>query len=368
MGNTRESERVFQQPDVIVVGSGVIGLACATMIARQGPRVLVVSSNEPGAASPASAGIVAPSVGLFGHARTLAVAARDMYPEYLDDLATRSGVQVPLDHGLLAIALTADEATSLRAMVREDSEWIDAGTLRKLEPALAPAEGAVLHHRDGAVDPVSLLTALRAEAVRNDGIAFRSDRVAKLRPARAQPKLELADGTRLSSPIIVLAAGAWIGTITGLPRAIPVEPVRGQILEFAGRPLRHIVTASSGYVVPRRDRSLVGSTMEQVGFDSRATEDGASAVVSIARQISKELASFRVVGHWAGLRPVTPDLLPIVGPDPDHPGLFYACGHSKNGVLLAPLTARIITELITTGTTSFDVAAYAPGRFAETGR
>jgi glycine oxidase len=126
--------------------------------------------------------------------------------------------------------------------------------------------------------------------------------------------------------------------------------------------------ASFGYVVPRRDRSLVGSTMERAGFDSGITDAGASELAAIARQISAELSAFRVVGHWAGLRPVTPDLQPIVGQDPERRGLFYACGHSKNGVLLAPLTARIITELITMGTTSFDVGAYAPDRFVQAGR
>jgi glycine oxidase len=291
-----------------------------------------------------------------------------MYPEYLDDLARLSGVRVPLELGLLEVPFTADEASSLRAMVREDSEWLDGGTLRQLEPALAPAEGAVLHRRDGAVDPIALLGALRAEAARSERIAFRGDRVAKMGSAGGLLYLEMADGTRVSGPSIVLAAGAWMARIEGLPRAIPVKPIRGQVLELAGGPIRHVVMASSGYIVPRKDRSLVGSTMEDVGFDSRATQDGASALLAIARQISAGLTSFRIVGHWAGLRPVTPDFQPIVGPDPEYPGLFYACGHSKNGVLLAPLTARIIAELVTTGTTSFDLAAYRPSRFAEGGR
>jgi glycine oxidase len=291
-----------------------------------------------------------------------------MYPEYLDDLTSRSGVRVPLERGLLEVAFNADEGNSLRATVGEDSEWIDADGIRKLEPALAPAEGAVLHRRDGAVDPASLLTALRAEAARNEHIAFRGDRVSKLRSTAARLNLEFEGGSHLTCPILVLAAGAWIGTIGGLPRPIPVEPVRGQILEFGARPLRHVVIVSSGYAVPRTDRSLVGSTVEHVGLDSRATEDGASALRAIARQISAELAASPVVGHRAGLRPVTPDLQPLVGQDPDHPGLFYACGHSKNGVLLAPLTARVLTDLITTGGTSFDVAAYAPTRFTQAGR
>lgn len=353
------------QPDVIVVGGGLIGLTCATEIARRERRVLLISSNEPGAASPASAGILAPSVGQTpGPARTLGLAARDMYPAYVHALASRTGVHVPLDRsGVLQVAFTDEEATVLRAMVGESAEWIDATALHDVEPALAPAAGAMLHRRDGAVDSAGLLNAVQVDVERDRRIARLEGRVIRLETGPSSLRLELAGGDRVRAPAVVLAAGAWVSLIGGLPRALPVAPVRGQVLALAGAPLRHVVMSARGYVVPRGDRSLVGSTMERVGFDAKGTEDGAALLRAYAREISADLAAGAVVEHRAGLRPVAPDFLPIVGADPQCEGLFYACGHSRNGVLLAPLTATVIAELISAGSPTFDVSIYAPSRF-----
>jgi glycine oxidase len=354
------------QPDVIIVGGGLIGLTCATEVARRGMRVLVISSNEPGAASPASAGILAPSVGHSpGPARTLGIAARDMYPTYVESLASRTGVDVVLDRsGVLEVAFSDEEATSLQSIVHDDAEWIGATALGDLEPGLAPAEGAVLHHQDGAVDSGALLHAARVDAEQDGRISFRDARVTRLQPDRAMIRAELASGDRVEAPGVVVAAGAWVSLIIGLPRSLPVVPVRGQMVALAGVPVRHVVMGPRGYLVSRRNRSLVGSTMEWVGFDAGTTEDGAALLLACAREISPTLAAQPVLEHWAGLRPVTPDFLPVVGADPECKGLFYACGHSRNGVLLAPLTASVIAELVTTGSTSVDVSAYAPDRFS----
>jgi glycine oxidase len=361
---TRESAAVFQ-PDVIVVGGGLIGLTCATAVARHGLRVLVISSNEQGAASPASAGILAPSVGhASGPARALGIAARDMYSAYLEGLASRTGVHAPLDRsGVLEVAFTDEEAAALRSIVDDNAEWIDARALHDFEPALAPAAGAVLHREDGAVDSGALLHAVRVDAERDPRISLRDGRVTRLETGRTPIRVDLVSGDRVGAPAVVVAAGAWVSLIAGLPRPLPVVPVRGQLLALAGAPVRHVVMSPRGYLVPRRNRSLVGSTMEHVGFDARTTEDGAALLRGYAREISPELATHPIVEHWAGLRPVTPDLLPVVGGDPECKGLFYACGHSRNGVLLAPLTADLIADLISGGSPSVDISAYAPDRF-----
>jgi glycine oxidase len=248
-------------------------------------------------------------------------------------------------------------------MGHERREWVDASALHDLEPALAPAMGAVLHRHDGAVDSAALLNAVRVDAEQERRITFREDRVVRLMTGRPLICLELASGERVEGPSIVLAAGAWVSLIAGLPRALPVVPVRGQVLALAGAPVRHVVIARRGYLVSRHNRSLVGSTMERVGFDARTTVGGAALLREYAREISPALAARPTVDHRAGLRPVTPDLLPVVGADPECEGLFYACGHSRNGVLLAPLTARVIAELVSTGTCSIDIKAYAPARF-----
>lgn len=350
---------------MIVVGGGLIGLTCATAVAQQGLRVLVISSSEPGAASAASAGILAPSVGHPpGPARTLGVASRDMYPAFVQALASRTGVHVSLDRsGVLEVAFSDEEATSVRSGMGEDAEWIDASALRDVEPALAAVAGAAFHRKDGAVDSAELLNAVSADAWQNRRIAFRDGRVIRVAPDRPLIRVELASGDCLGAPAVVIAAGAWVSTIAGLPRALPIVPVRGQMLALARSPIRHVIMGPRGYVVSRGNRSLVGSTMERVGFDARTTEDGAASLRASARELLPDLAAGHALEHWAGLRPVTPDLLPVVGADPECDGLFYACGHSRNGVFLAPLTASVIAELISSGCTSVDVTAYAPGRF-----
>lgn len=369
VGITREARAVFQ-PDVVVVGGGLVGLACATAIAREGLRVLVVSSNEHGAASGVSAGILAPSVGRPPAAvRQLGVVARDLYPEYVSTLMARTGRQVSLDRiGVLEIAPDEANASDLRERLHGESTWIDASTLAGLEPSLAPAVGALLHPFDGAVDAAALLEAVRADAERDARVFLVEGKVTRLHAAGERPVAELETGARVEAGFVVLAAGAWIGSIQGLPRPLPVVPVRGQILAFDNPGPRHVVMGSRGYLVRRGNRSLAGSTVEYVGFDAGTTDDGAEQIRRMALELAPSLGASAQVAHRAGLRPATPDLLPIVGPEPDCQGLLYACGHSKNGVLLAPLTAQVIADLIARGSSAIDIRPYSPDRFGKTVR
>lgn len=369
MSTTRKPRAVFQ-PDVIVVGGGLIGLACATAVARAGVAVLVVSSTEPGAASPASAGILAPTVGDAPlPVQALGITARDMYPPYVEELVARTGIRVSLDlSGVLETARDDVEARALRASLQRHTEWVEPHLLRDLEPAVAHAVGAAFHARDGAVDVRVLLEAVHADAQRDPRISLVGGRVVRLEVDRLPALLELQSGERVEADKVVIAAGAWVGEIWGLPRPIPVVPVRGQILAFGGETPRHVVMGAHGYVVPRGNRCLAGSTMEHVGFDPRTTTKGAARIREIAAELIPSLAGRPELEHWAGLRPVTPDLLPMVGADPEHDSLFYACGHSKNGVLLAPLTAHVIADLVVRGSTSVDVTPYAPGRFQDIDR
>ncbi|HJR67981.1 MAG TPA: FAD-dependent oxidoreductase [Gemmatimonadaceae bacterium] len=363
MSTTREARAVFHH-DVVVAGGGLIGLACASAIAREGLRVAVVTSADQGAASPASAGILAPSVGKATEAaRALAIMARDLYPEFLEALAERTGLHVPLAlSGILEIARGETEASLLRASLRSGSEWIDVTDLRQLEPLVVPGVGGAFHPVDGAVDAPALLAALTADAHRDPRMSLLDGRVIGIDATRRPLVAELEGGGHVEADCVVVAAGAWAGSIRGLPRPLPVTPVRGQMLAFDGPRMRHVVMGSNGYVVQRGNRSLVGSTMEQVGFDAGTTAEGADLLQGLAIELSRSFAHRRVLAHWAGLRPMTPDLLPIIGADPDCGRLFYACGHSKNGVLLAPLTAQIIAELVARGRTSIDATPYAPGR------
>ena len=297
------------------------------------------------------------------------MASRDRYPDYAQALESRTGLRVRLElTGIVEVALDDAEAAALQSSLAEDAEWLDTAELHDLEPSLGPAVGSAFHARDGSVDPVALLNALIVDAKRDGRVAFRDDRVTRASAGRGVIGVALQGGARLEAPSVVIAAGAWAGGIAGLPRSLPIAPVRGQMLSFAGNELRHVVMGARGYLVPRDHLSLVGSTMEHVGFDPRPTADGDALLRALARQLSPSLASRRVLAHWAGLRPVTPDLLPIVGPDPEWEGLFYACGHSRNGVLLAPLTADVIAALVSGGTASVDTTAYSPARFAAASR
>ncbi len=359
------------QPEVIVVGGGLIGLGCATAIAREGVRVLVVSSSEPGAASGVSAGILAPAIGdAPASVRQLGFAARDLYPEYVAALASRTGRRVPLDRsGVLEVALHETEAISLRARLRDQSTWVDAGTLGGLEPLLAPARGAAFHPFDGAVDAAALLNAVRDDAERDARVVLSAGRVTAVQAGRRPTAVQLEEnGAWVEADNVVLAAGAWVGSIRGLPRPLPVVPVRGQMLTFDAPGPRHVVMGPRGYIVRRGNQSLAGSTMEYVGFDAGATTDGAAHIGKIALELCPSFGTSDPVAHQAGLRPITPDFLPIVGKEPDSEGLLYACGHSKNGVLLTPLTAKVIADLVARGSTAIDIAPYAPDRFGAAGR
>jgi glycine oxidase len=174
----------------------------------------------------------------------------------------------------------------------------------------------------------------------------------------------LSDGSAIEGSALVLAAGAWAGALDGVPRRIPVEPVRGQILVLDGAPLRHVVHTPAGYLVPRAaGRTLVGSTSEHAGFDASTTAAAIAALAAVAMRLCPPLLGAPPVAEWCGLRPMTPDGLPLIGREPRTPALVYATGHSRNGVLLAPLTGECVAALLAGESPPEDLASFAPDRF-----
>ena len=350
--------------DVLVVGDGLVGLACATALADGGARVGLLGAREPGQASQAAAGMLAPGVErATGAAHDFALLARDRYPAYVAALRARTGIDVALDrNGVLQVAPSAARAAELHDSLAGDARWLDPGELAALEPALAPAVGAVLHPGDGAVDNRALLAALQAATVAHPRIAPLGT-AAHLEPLGRRAAVRTADGGRHEAARVVLAAGAWSATLQGLPRRLPVEPVRGQMLALGATPLRHVVYGVGGYVVPRADRTLVGSTMERVGFDPRTTDVAVAGLRAAGEAICPALADAPELARWAGLRPVTPDGLPILGRDPEHEALVYATGHSRNGVLLTPLTAECVAALVAGAPPPADLGPFRIERF-----
>ena len=309
--------------------------------------------------------MLAPSVErAAGPAHDFGVAARDRYPSYLEFLADRTGIRVPLNRlGILQVALSVNGIKGLKKSALATSRWLDARELAELEPALSHGLGAVLNSDDGAVDNVALFRALQRLASATDRITTVQEFVAAIGAGEDSATVKTTSNASYSAGRVVLAAGAWAGQVSGAGFARAVTPARGQLVSYSSTPLRHVAYGPSGYVVPRQDHTIGGSTMESVGFDATTTSDGIRKVRAASEEVCPSLSVSEKTSALAGLRPVTPDMLPMIGPDPERPSLIYACGHSRNGVLMAPLTGDIIADLVTGTPLSHDLAQFRPDRF-----
>lgn len=349
--------------DTAVVGAGLIGLSIAAALAEAGHKVVIIGEPRAGEASPAAAGLLAPSVEEVTAGHAFALASRDRYPSYVAWLSERTGCRVPLNRsGVLEIALDDQQQAVLAVNSRRGGKWLSALELGELEPAMRHAFGGFLYPDDGAVDNVALIRALAALLERETRVTRITAAVAAIDPANSLVSTTTSE--RVSAAAIVVAAGAWTPQVAGLPRVLPIEPARGQMISADAAVLRRPVFGEGVYLVPRETgRTVVGSTMEHVGFDATMTEEGLTHLRRAASRLCPPLAGSDMTEAWAGLRPVTPDLLPIIGRDAEHPALLYACGHSRNGILMAPLTADCIALLASGKQPSHDLSPFALSRF-----
>jgi glycine/D-amino acid oxidase-like deaminating enzyme len=336
---------VSNTADVLVLGGGIAGLTVALEAARRDLSVIVLDTPRPGAASRAAAGMLAPSVEELPAAmRAAAIAARDHYPSYLASLRERTGIDVPLDRRGILQLVSESDAESLRRRAPPGAEWLDTAALAAREPAFGGHHGALLHVPDGAVDNLILMDALeRAIAgtpeirrISAEVLSIDADQPSALTPTRG----------RFYATRLVLGSGAWAGGLPGLPRRIPVRPVKGQLLRLAQSPIHHVTYGAGGYLVPRGETLLVGATSEEAGFENETSLAGLAVLRGIASRAIPALANALVVDHWAGLRPMSLDSHPILGADPESPALVYACGYSRNGILFAPWAAAQLANVL----------------------
>ena len=348
----------------MVIGGGIVGLCTALAAADRQLQVTVADDAQPGAASRASAGMLAPSLdGLPATVRAIAIAARDMYPEFIARLLDSSGIAVPLDRGgILEVAASEADLETRRARAGSEALALTADELARLEPALAGHAGAIHHPLDGAVDNVSLMDALWIAAQRHPRIDVVRHHVASVDLAGNRTCTTLSNGTRIESGCIVVATGAW-ARLTGAPHPIQVRPLKGELLTLDRVPIAHVVYGEAGYLVPRGETLLVGATSEDAGFDPGATAAGRKQLREAASALVPTLGSAAILEHWAGLRPVSPDGVPILGRDRELSALIYACGFSRNGILLGPWAGEALAASIASETVNTLPREFHPDRF-----
>jgi len=342
--------------DVVIIGAGIIGLSLAISLRKQGLRVLVVERGEAGReASYAAAGMLVGSGKEMPPAvKPLAAESARMYPEFAHELEDESGLKVDLrEQGTILVSRVADFPDSAEMISRE--------RLQSLEPAVTlAAPAAYLGER--SVDPRAL-TAAALKAARHRGVDISSgSEVKALLTSEDRVCGVQTDKTSYSAEIVVNCAGAWAGCIG--PHKFPVRPVKGQMLAVVGGPsLQHVIRADEVYLVPRSDgRIVIGSTIEDAGYNKQTDVSTVQRLLHAAVELVPELAKAKVHDDWAGLRPGTSDELPILG-ETQTRGYFIASGHYRDGILLAPITAQIMTDLILGKPISHDLAAFSPARF-----
>jgi glycine oxidase len=351
--------------DVVIIGGGVIGLSLAWRLRRHGVSALVVEKGEPAREATHAAG------GMIAHcdphnppalAGMIAASAR-MYPEFVHELRDEAFESPDLrDAGTIAF-FAADELPNC-----EGARALDDEALSRLEP-LVTLRGCAYFLPERSVDPRKLGSALE-KAARNRGVDFvTGSAVTEVAVLGGRATGVRTAKSFYAAGTVVNCAGAWAAQIK--PFGAPTRPVKGQMLcvvpaakaHHSGPLIQHTVRTPEVYIIPRSDgRIVLGATVEDAGFDKRVDADTVQCLHQAAAKVVPAVGHMRIHDAWAGLRPGSPDGLPILGAT-SLPGYYAATGHYRDGIMLAPITAQLMTQLLTGHATDFDLAPFSPLRF-----
>src|SRR3984885_5605146 len=346
------------------MGGGIIGLSLSLELRKRGASVLVVERGEPGREASYAAGAMLVDCVLETPAtlQPLATASARMYPEFAQTLQFESGTHVDLrDHGTIVFPPAEH--------VYERPGFTVASLLpvplAELEPALAEPQRPAFYLKERSVDPRALSTAAWKTAKRR-GVDFSSgDEVTAVTVSNGHATGVKTTKTAFHAAKVVNCAGAWSGQIG--PHAFPTRPVKGQMLCLlmpSRTLLKHVVRSPEAYLIPRSDgRLLVGASAEEAGFDKRTDVETIQRLHHAAIALVPELRHAKILEDWAGLRPGTPDALPILGATVT-PGYYVATGHFRDGILLAPITAQVMADVITGTNCPYDLKPFSPARFS----
>jgi glycine oxidase len=343
----------------IVVGAGIVGLSLAIELRKLGETVLLVEKGEPGREASWAAGgmLMGSGMEMPTVMHGLAAASAGMYPEFVHELEDESGMKIDLrSEGALHWEPGAD--AGLAAFERLPAP------LSELEPHIAATDEPPFFVREQCVDPRDIVLAATA-AARHRGVEFSSgDHVLAVEVGDGKAIGVRTNKTTFASGTVVNCAGAWAGQIR--PHAFPSRPVKGQMLCVVMPEknfLRHVIRTPDVYLIPRTDgRLLIGATVEEAGFDKRTAPETIRNLRQAALSLVPGLAEARILEAWAGLRPGTPDKLPILGATAT-PGYFVATGHFRDGILLAPITAAVMAAVMTGMAPTQDLTAFSAARF-----
>ena len=374
--------RITEKPIVVIVGAGVVGLGLGWRLAQRGADVSLFDRAVAGSgASSAAAGMLAACAEAEPGEEALVRLGRlsqSLWPQFAAELEHVSGIAVDLRcEGTLVVALTADDQARISHHLAFQKslglpvEWMSAAEVRRREPHLAPGlAGALFSSEDHQVDNRKLVAALHRAALAAGARIHERCGVQQIIVDQDRAVgVELEDGSRVGADVVVLAAGAWSRGIGGLPTAMrpPVRPIKGQSLALQMAPaaplLAHVVWGPNVYLVPRLDgRLILGATVEEKGFDATLTAGGMLALIEAAWRLVPAIEDLPLLETWVGHRPGSRDDAPILGRSPLE-GLVYATGHHRNGILLTPVTADLVTNVVLDGRVDPAIAAFGLDRF-----